>query len=92
MIQHPHPPTMWPNKAFVFANLFSISCSVCAPRSWTAEQVEAFATEQVPMFKGLGQWEAVDKSTLGLGSPTPHPCQHDEGRQHWFLMRDGSKP
>jgi len=70
---------------FVFAHLPAVSCSVCAPRGTTRAEVEAFALEQHPLR--YMTWHAVDKSLLGIGSPTPNPCnEHQFARIHWFLL------
>lgn len=71
------------DEAFIFAALGGFTISVCAPRSWSKEDVET-AIRRDSRDDG---WTAVDKSTLGLGAPTPNPCNHDDGRKHWFMMR-----
>lgn len=75
------------DEAVVFAELFGFTCSICAPTSWTAGQVIEHAEREFPS-KGEARWVAIDKSELGLGSPTPNPCnQYPEKRMHWFMMR-----
>lgn len=77
--------------AFVFASLFDMTCSICAPSSWSAKQVEAFADEQSRKRSGaatLEGWHCVDKAELmpGTGS-TPNPCNVEPvKRKHWFLL------
>jgi hypothetical protein len=78
-IEHPTPPHI--SGAFIFASFAGI-ISVCAPGDWDAERVEVFA-DRICNRDG---WKAVDKSTIGLGSPTPNACNHDPERKHWFLM------
>jgi hypothetical protein len=88
MIVHPklaHPG----DRAVVFAHLPGISCSVCAPASMTAEEVEAFAlAEHLPPNDAV--WKATDISEVLPGhAPTPTPCNIEpEGRRHWLLMID----
>lgn len=82
-IQHP-PAGMKPGEAWIFASLGGFSCSVCAPRAMAAAEVEEFAACE--LGEPLGGWEAVDKSTIGLGDATPNPCNHAADRQHWFLL------
>jgi hypothetical protein len=70
---------------FVFADLMGWTCSICAPLAMCAEEVEAFATRE--LGEPIGGWEAVDKSKMGLGDPTPNPCnQSPTDRRHWFLL------
>lgn len=76
--------TLEPDKPFVFADLLGMTCSICAPASWLAMEVEAFAGKK---FRSSG-WRSIDKSKMGLGSPTPNPCNvAGAGRLHHFLMR-----
>ena len=85
-IRHPPIDKASSDKAFVFAELLSVSCSICAPVSWSKEMVEAFARETFP---GIA-WQAVDISKLFGVSKTPNPCnQAPKLRQHWFLLREG---
>jgi len=67
----------------VFNFFLDTFCSLCAPKAWTKEIVEKRVNDAMPS-EG---WEAVDKSTMGLGSPTPNPCNQYPDRQHWFLIR-----
>lgn len=65
-------------------SIFAISrttCSVCAESKMIEADVVASVTAAAPFAK----WIAVDKSSRGLGTPTPYPCTHTDGRQHWFL-------
>jgi hypothetical protein len=68
-----------------FASFFDFSCSICAPDTMTGDEVVAFANVFHAAPRGRS-WEAVDKSKLGLGSPTPNPCNQVAGRRHWFLL------
>lgn len=87
-IKHDPHPAIEPDEAFKFADLFGMSVSICAPTSWTKEQVEQFANEDGHFVKAFGPLQAIDKSELGWGSPTPNPCNHDPlNRKHWFLLR-----
>jgi hypothetical protein len=85
MIGHDPNPSSDGDQPFVFAGLFGWTCSICAPLSWPKERVEEFACQS---FKSDG-WQAVNKTDLGLGDPTPNPCdQAPSRRQHWFLLRE----
>lgn len=70
---------------FVFVRISGISCSICAPASMTASDVERFANEQGPP-PSEGRWFLIDKATLGMGTPTPNRCNQVDGRMHWFLL------
>jgi hypothetical protein len=54
--------------AVIFAQLGGFTCSVCAPSTMGKEAVEAFATRE--LGEPMGGWEAIDKSTIGLGGWT----------------------
>jgi hypothetical protein len=82
-ISHPDGIALKPERAFVFARLHDISCSICAPPTWTREDVEAMANSVM----GCDGWQAIDKSEFGLGAKTPNPCNQDVARLHWFLWR-----
>ena len=71
------------DEAFVFASLGNWTCSVCAPLSWSAEDVEAVIRHDLRQ----DDWKAIDKSELGMGAPTPNPCRQDSRRQHWLMLR-----
>lgn len=87
-IKHDDHFDVHPDEAFEFANLEGLSVSICAPASWTKEQVEEMAGMDDEYAETMGPLRCVDKSTLGLGSPTPNPCNHDPlHRKHWFLIR-----
>jgi hypothetical protein len=79
-----HRPRDFGDRPFVFAALARVSCSICAPRSMSKEEVEAFAAKEVP--DAMGEWKAVDKSKIGLGGPSPGPCNIEARRLHWFLL------
>lgn len=75
------------DEAFVFAELMGFTCSICAPSFWDVDRVIKFAESEFPSGDGA-RWVSVDKSTLGLGQPTPNPCNiAPVGRKHWFMMR-----
>jgi hypothetical protein len=84
MISHDERRVM-PAGAFVFASLGNFTCSICAPRTMSKADVEAFAERELGDV--LGGWEVVDKSKVpGFGSPTPNPCNQDADRLHWLLF------
>jgi hypothetical protein len=83
-ISHPDIESIKPDRAFIYVALGGFTCSICAPSSWTKEEVEEFAEAGM----GTDGWQAVDKATLGLGSSTPNPCNQYPGRQHWFMVRN----
>lgn len=75
-------------RPFVFAALAGFTCSICAPRTMSQAEVEAFATAELPPHDD-NPWRAVDKSLppICVGGPTPSPCNHDpDARLHWFLL------
>ena len=70
------------DEPVVFAALGGFTCSICAPNSMTKLEIEAFAATQFP-----GVWRSIDKSEMGMGSPTPNPCnQAPDRRTHHFMM------
>jgi hypothetical protein len=73
-----------------FAYLLGVSCSVCAPANMTASEVERFANAEGPP-PSKGRWHVVDKSTVGLGTPTPNRCNQVDGRLHWFLLSEEAR-
>lgn len=83
-ISHPDAETIEPDRGFIFAELLGTFCSVCAPAAWTAEDVEDFTVAGM----GTDGWRAIDKSKMGLGSPTPNPCNQYPDRKHWFMVRN----
>lgn len=87
MIVHGKIALTSPDSPVVFAELLGMSCSVCAPEAMTAPEVEAYANDLGPE-PNFGKWVIVDKSKLGLGSPTPNPCNQIDGRRHWFLLNE----
>ena len=76
-----------PDPPVIFASLLGISCSVCAPDSMTAVEIEAFANREGPM-PSAGRWIVVDKGQPGFGTHAPNPCNQVAGRQHWFLLNE----
>ena len=71
---------------FVFAALGGFTCSICAPAWMTVTEVEAFAGKEVGDMPEH-EWHAVNKAELGMGSPTPNPCNQAPNRRlHWFLL------
>jgi hypothetical protein len=82
-----HPTIKIGSGAVVFAALGGFTCSICAPNTMTQAEVEAFAETQSSM--PAHEWQCIDKSKLGLGSPTPNACnQEPDTRKHWFLISD----
>jgi len=75
-------------RLFIFAQLLGISCSVCAPKDVPQAEIEEFAAALVE--PDGGRWHAIDKSKMGLGDPTPNPCNQAEGRLHWFLLSEAA--
>lgn len=66
----------------VFAALGGFTCSICAPSKMTKVEIEDFAATQFP-----GRWQSINKAELGMGSPTPNPCnQAPDRRMHHFMM------
>jgi hypothetical protein len=84
MISHGNAPIPPGKGMFVFAELGAVSCSICAPGAVTKDEVEAFAT--ATLGRPFGGWEAVDKSKISMGQPTPNPCNVAADRKHWFLL------
>lgn len=87
-INHPGPFPLLESsdEAFLFAELGPFT-SVCVPKDWTQERVEQWVGTMKPVRDLKFCWRAVDKSLLGLGSPTPNPCNHaTEHRTHWFMI------
>lgn len=76
---------MAPDEPVIFAFFPGFSCSICAPDRMTEADIVAFADQKT--LDGY-TWRIVDKSTIGLGSPTPNPCNQVDGRRHWFLLID----
>lgn len=87
MIVHDVISLITPDAPVVFAQLGGMTCSICAPDAMSAADVEAFANDHGPP-SNFGKWVAVDKSKLGLGQPTPNPCNQVAGRKHWFLLNE----
>jgi hypothetical protein len=93
-ISHPGPfPLLQSSdEAFLFAE-FGPFASVCAPNDWTQERVEQWTDVMKPVHDEKFRWCAVDKSKLGLGSPTPNACNHaPEHRKHWFMILEVDGP
>jgi hypothetical protein len=86
MTQHETPPRT--KDPFVYAELGGFTCSICAPKTMTEAEIEAFAEKTVNR-NGFGRWRSIDisKRLLRLGEPTPNPCKHrPDDRLHWFLV------
>ena len=85
------PVELIAGKAFMFARLIGISCSICAPKDMPQAEVEAIA---LTFAEPDGdRWIAVDKSKppISIGGPTPNPCNQDPaGRLHWFLLSEAA--
>jgi hypothetical protein len=62
-------------RLFLFAQLGGISCSICAPNDVPQAEIEEFAATLAE--PDGGRWLAIDKSKMGLGEPTPNPCNQD---------------
>jgi hypothetical protein len=84
-ISHDRITLTSPDAPVVFAALLGVSCSVCAPDGMSPVEIERFANEQGPAPQG-GRSMIVNKAELGLGAPTPNPCNQVAGRRHWFLL------
>ena len=59
-----------------------ISQGVCAPKSWTAEQVAAEKTRSDPPGTSGNRWVISEPDD---GTPNPCPCPDCENRQHWLV-------
>ncbi len=58
---------------------------VCAPKSWTPEQVEAEATRRDPPGTSANRWEVTEVNPdIGLDH-NPCQCNDDPTRHHWVL-------
>lgn len=88
MIIHDTITLTAPDAPVVFAELAGMTCSICAPDTMTAAEVERFANNDHGPKSNFGKWVTVDKSKLGLGQPTPNPCNQVAGRRHWFLLNE----
>lgn len=76
-----------PDDPVIFASLYDISCSVCAPLGMSRDQIEAYANEHGPKSE-LGPWKVVDAFMVTRGGHTPNPCNQVDGRMHWFLLSE----
>lgn len=83
-ISHGEMHDVGDDAGVVFSFFLDTFCSLCAPSKWTVEVVEQKVNDAMP----IDGWKAVDKSTLGLGSPTPNPCNQYPDRKHWFMIRN----
>lgn len=87
-IQHGRITLTSPDAPVIFANLYDISCSVCAPAGMTKGDIEAYANEHGPKSQ-LGPWRVIDASLITRSDRhTPNPCNQVDGRMHWFLLSD----
>jgi hypothetical protein len=85
---HPSLPDDPPLGAIVYAEHMGFYCSICAPRSLTAEEVEGAAMLlSAPRY---APWKQVDKSKppISIPGPTPNPCNIYPDRLHWFLVSE----
>jgi hypothetical protein len=71
---------------FVYSRGGGLTCSICAPQDITAEEVEAFAYQQLGATEDGNQWRIFDRSKLESAAATPHLCNHAPDRLHWFLI------
>jgi phosphoglucosamine mutase len=71
---------------FVVLAVFIAGVMVGDQRAPYKREIEQFAASRFP-----GDWVSINKAELGMGSPTPNPCNHwPSQRTHWFMMRDGT--
>lgn len=87
MIVHDRITLNSPDDPVIFASLFDISCSICAPAAMMKAQIEAYANEHGPKSL-LGPWRVVDAHHITHRSHTPNPCNQVDGRMHWFLLSE----
>lgn len=87
MIVHDPITLNTPDGPVVFASLYDISCSVCAPAGMVKAQIEAYANEHGPKSE-LGPWRVFDAFRITHNSHTPNPCNQVDGRMHWFLLSE----
>lgn len=62
-----------------------VSCSVCAPREMTRDEVEAAVNVAEPT--GISsEWRVSDEPTFSGGQPNPCPCeQQPESHVHYLM-------
>lgn len=88
MITHERITLTTPDAPIVFARLYDISCSICAPTTMTKDQIEAYANEHGPLSLELGPWRVFDVFAITHNTHTPNPCNQVDGRAHWFLLSE----
>ena len=56
-------------------------CAACAPRGLDRHEIERAAEQQARHYsRNSGcAWTVFEQ-------PSPRPCPHDAGRQHWLLV------
>lgn len=91
MISHDRITLTTPDAPVIFASLYDISCSICAPVGMTKDQIETYANEHAPKSE-LGPWKVVDAYEITKTGHTPNPCNQVAGRQHWFLLSETIVP
>jgi hypothetical protein len=88
MISHDHITLNSPDDPVIFAGLFDISCSICAPGGMTRDQIEVYANEHGPKSE-FGPWRVFDAAIITKSNRhTPNPCNQVDGRMHWFLLSE----
>jgi hypothetical protein len=88
MIRHDPITLTSVDEPVIFASLFDISCSICAPGGMTKDQIEAYANENGPKSL-LGPWRVFDVAIITrTKSHTPHQCNQVDDRVHWFLLSE----
>lgn len=60
-----------------------VYCSVCAPKDFTAKEVEDAVNEQDPLL-GDSRW-IVSSEDFKDGSKNPHICEKDDKKLHYLL-------
>ncbi len=72
------------SAVIIYANGL-LSCSVCAPKRFTAEEVEADVNAQSPAGTEHGWRISKDKA---FASGAPNPCEYNDpgsDRLHWLM-------
>ena len=61
--------------------------AVCAPKSWSPEQVAEDVTQNYPPGTSLNRWEISEpkKRYDSFNNTNCIPCPDDENRVHWLL-------
>lgn len=62
---------------------------MCAPASWSADQVAQRATQDDPPGTSENRWVVTDTSSFDDDHPfkngNPQPCNDDPDRRHWVV-------